>query len=99
VDVPVKSFHVPDEAASPRIPDPHYTIAARRAGGADPDAQLCGLANFEIPLPKDQLKKLYKNPQDYGKKVAQRYDDLVKQGWALAIYRDMVVAEASRVAF
>ena len=99
VDVPVKSFHVPDEAASPRISSPHYTIAARRTGGADPDAQLCGLANFEIPMSKEQLKKLYKNPQDYAKKVAQHYDELVKQGWALPVYRDMVVAEASRVTF
>jgi hypothetical protein len=99
VDVPVKSFHVPDEAASPRISNPHYTIATRRTGGADPDAQLCGLANFEIPMSKEQLKKLYKNPQDYAKKVAQRYEELVKQGWALPVYRDMVVAEASRVTF
>ena len=99
VDVPVKSFHVPDVAASPRISSPHYTIAARRVGGADPDAQLCGLANLEIPLSKDHLKKLYKNPQDYAKKVAQRYDELVKQGWALAMYRDMVLTEASRVTF
>jgi hypothetical protein len=99
VDVPVKSFHVPDEAISPRITDPHYTIAARRADGADPDAQLCGLANFEMPLSKDQLKKLYKNPQDYAKKVAQRYDELVKQGWALPVYREMVVSEASRATF
>jgi len=99
VDVPVKSFHVPDQAASPRISSPHYTIAARRVGGADPDAQLCGLANLEIPLSKDHLKKLYKNQQDYAKKVAQRYDELVKQGWALPMYRDMVLAEASRVAF
>ena len=99
VDVPVKSFHVPDEPADPRISNPHYTIAARRTAGADPDAQLCGLANFEIPLSKDQLKKLYKNPQDYARKVAQRYDELVKQGWALPVYRDMVVAEASRASF
>jgi hypothetical protein len=99
VDVPVKSFHVPDEAATPRISTPHYTIAARRTGGADPDAQLCGLANFEIPMSTDQLKKLYKNPQDYAKKVAQRYDELVKQGWALPMYRDMVLAEATRVTF
>jgi len=99
VDVPVKSFHVPDEAESPRISNPHYTIAARRTGGADPDAQLCGLANFEVLLSKEQIKKLYKNPQDYAKKVAQRYDELVKQGWALPLYRDMVVAEASRVTF
>jgi Alpha/beta hydrolase domain len=99
VDLPVKSFHTPDEPANPRIPTPHYTIAARRTGGADPDAQLCGLANFEVPLAKEQLKKLYKNPQDYAKKVAQRYDELVKQGWALPLYREMVVGEASRVTF
>jgi hypothetical protein len=99
VDVPVKSFHVPDEAVSPRISNPHYTIAARRTGGADPDAQLCGLANFEVPLSKEQLRKLYKNSQDYVKKVAQHYDELVKQGWALPMYRDMVIAEASRVTF
>ena len=99
VDVPVKSFHVPDEAASPRISNPHYTIMARRTAGADPDAQLCGLANFEVPLSKDQIKKLYKNPQDYAKRVAQRYDELVKQGWALPLYRDIVLAEAARASF
>jgi hypothetical protein len=99
VDVPTKSFHVPDEPASPRIPNPHYTIAARRTGGADPDAQLCGLANFEVAMSRDQIKKLYKNPQDYVRRVTQRYDELVKQGWALSLYRDMVLAEASRVSF
>lgn len=100
VDVPVKSFHVPDEAAEPRIPNPHSSIAARRnAGGIEPDVQLCGLANFEEALTKEQLKKLYKSPKDYVSKVAQRYDDLVKAGWALPVYKDMVLAEAGRVTF
>lgn len=100
VDVPVKSFHVPDEAAEPRIPNPHFSIAARRNdGGVDPDAQLCGLANFEQALTKEQLKKLYKSPKDYVNKVAQRYDDLVKEGWALPVYKSMVLAEAARVTF
>ena len=99
VDVPVKSFHSPDQAAEPRISNPHPSIAARRTGGPDPDAQLCGLANFEVALTRDQLKKLYKNPKDYYNKVAQRYDALVKEGWALPVYRDMVLAEASRVTF
>ena len=99
VDVPVKTFHVPDEPAEPRISSPHYTIAARRTAGQDPDAQLCGLSNFETALSKDQLKKLYKNPKDYYNKVAQRYDELVKEGWALPVYREMVVAEAARVTF
>jgi hypothetical protein len=99
VDVPARSYHVPDEAASPRISNPHRTIAANRAAGQDPEVLLCSLANFEVPLSKEQEKKLYKNSQDYAKKVAQRYDELVKQGWALPVYREMVVSEASRVAF
>lgn len=99
VDVPVKSFHVPDQAAEPRIPNPHYTIAARRTNGQDPDGQLCGLSNYEVALSKDQLKKLYKTSKDYYNKVAQRYDELVRQGWALPLYKDMVLAEAARVTF
>ncbi len=99
VDVPVKSFHVPNEGAEPRISNPNHFIAARRINGQDPDAQLCGLGNLETALSKDQLKKLYKNPKDYYNKVAQRYDELVKEGWELPVYRAMVLAEAARVMF
>jgi hypothetical protein len=99
VDVPVKSFHVPNEGADPRITNPNHFIAERRANGADPDAQLCGLGNFETALSNEQLKKHYKSPKEYYNKVVQRYDELVKQGWELPVYRDMVVAEAARVTF
>jgi len=100
VDVPVKSYHTPDEAAEPRIPNPNHFIAERRGpGGPDPDAQLCGLGNFEAPLSKEQLKKLYKSPKDYYTKVAQRFEELVKAGWALPVYRDFVLTEAKQVTF
>jgi hypothetical protein len=99
VDVPVKSFHVPNEGAEPRISNPNHFIAARRINGQDPDAQLCGLGNFETALANEQLKKLYKNPKSYYNKVAQRYDELVNAGWALPVYREMVLAEAGRVRF
>jgi hypothetical protein len=99
VDVPVKSFHVPNEGAEPRIANPNHFIAARRFNGQDPDAQLCGLGNFETALSNEQLKKLYKRPKSYYNKVAQRYDELVKAGWALPVYREMVLAEAGRVRF
>ena len=99
VDVPVRSYHVPNEASTPRIPNPNHFIAERRTNGQDPDAQLCGLGNFEAALSKDQLKKLYKNPKDYYNKVSQRYDELVKEGWALPVYKEMVLAEASHVTF
>src|SRR5882724_9138336 len=36
VDVPVKSYHVPDEGADPRIPNPNHFIAERRTNGQDP---------------------------------------------------------------
>lgn len=99
VDVPVKSFHVPNEGAEPRIANPNRFILARRINGQDPDAQLCGLGNFETALTKEQLKKMYKSPKDYYNKVARRYDELVKEGWALAVYREMALAEAARVTF
>jgi Alpha/beta hydrolase domain len=99
VDVPVKSFHVPNEGAEPRIAAPSHFIAARRLPGQDPDAQLCGLSNFETALSRDQLKKLYKSPRNYYNKVAQRYDELAKEGWALPVYRDLVLGEAARVTF
>ena len=67
--------------------------------GAEGVNQLCGLANYETALSKDQLKKLYKDPKSYSNKVAQRYDELVKEGWALPVYRAMVLAEAAKVAF
>jgi hypothetical protein len=97
--VPVKSFHVPNEGAEPRIPNPNHFIAARRINGQDPDAQLCGLGNFETQLAKDQLKKLYRDPKAYYNKVSQRYDELVKLGWALPVYKEMVLAEAARAMF
>jgi Alpha/beta hydrolase domain len=96
VDVPTKGFHVPNEGADPPVADANPWIANRGVQGIN---QLCGLSNYETALTKEQLKKLYKDPKDYQSKVAKRYDELVRQGWALPVYRDMVVAEASRVAF
>src|SRR5579872_3265651 len=69
VDVPVKTFRTPNRAAEPRIPNPHPFIAARRINGADPDDQLCGLANYEVPLTAAELRKLYKDKKDYVTKV------------------------------
>jgi len=94
VDVPVKSFRTPNQGAEPRIPNPHPFIAARRVNGADPDDQLGGLANYEVSLTPAQLRKLYKDKKDYITKVQQSYDALVKLGWALPLFRDVVVGEA-----
>jgi Alpha/beta hydrolase domain len=96
VDVPVRSYRTPNQGADPRIPEPHPFIKARRVGNADPDDQLCGLANYEVPLTAAQLKKLYKDKKEYETKVQQSYDALVKQGWALPLpaLRDVVMSDA-----
>jgi hypothetical protein len=98
VDVPVKSYHVPNSGAEPPIKDPHPFIKAR---GEAAQNQLCQLANYELPLTPAQLKKLYKNKKDYQSKVQRRYDELVKQGWALPlpILRDVVLGDAAKVNF
>ena len=95
VDVPVKSYRVPNAGAEPPITNAHPFVAVR---GAAAQNQLCGLANYELPLPPAQLKKLYKDKKDYQTKVQQRYDELVKQGWALALpmLRDVVIGDAAR---
>ena len=98
VDVPVKSYHVPNSGAEPPIKNPHPFIAAR---GEAAQNQLCGLSNYETPLTAAQLKKLYKDKKDYQNRVQQRYDELVKQGWALPLpmLRDVVVGDAGKVTF
>jgi hypothetical protein len=98
VDVPVKSYRVPNRGADPPIKNPHPFIAAR---GEAAQNQLCGLANYEVALTSEQLKKLYKDRKDYQTRVQQRYDELVKQGWALALpmLRSVVLNDAAQVSF
>src|SRR4030095_10155308 len=98
VDVPAKSYHVPNSGAVPPIPNAHPFVAVR---GVDAQNQLCGLANYEVALTGAQLKKLYKDKKDYQSKVQQRYDELVKQGWALPLpmLRDVVIGDAAKVTF
>lgn len=96
VDVPSAKFGVPNSGAEPPIKNPHPFIAAR---GEAAQNQLCGLANYQINFTPEQLKKLYKDKKTYQARVLQRYDELVKEGWALPVYRPVVVEDAARVSF
>jgi hypothetical protein len=96
VDVPAAKFGVPNSGSEPPIKNPHPFIAAR---GEAAQNQLCGLANYQINFTPEQLKTLYKDKKTYEAKVLQRYDELVKEGWALPVYRPVVVEDAARVIF
>jgi len=101
VDFPTKKYGTPNSGAEPQISNPHPFILARRTPTTNPDDQLCGLANYEQNLTPAQLKKLYKDKKDYQTKVTQRYDELVKQGWALPLpmLRNVVISDAMNANF
>jgi hypothetical protein len=96
VDVPTAKFGVPNSGAEPPIKSPHPFLAARGEAAMN---QLCGLANYQIDFPQAQLKTLYKDEGTYQARVQQRYDDLMKAGWALPVYRSVVLADAAKVKF
>ena len=95
-DVPAKKYGVRNSGAVPPIPNAHPFVAVR---GPEAQNQLCGLAGYEIAMTPQQLKKLYKDKKDYQTRVARRYDELMKQGWALPVYREVVLADAAAVTF
>ena len=96
IDVPTAKFGVPNSGAEPPIRNPHPFIAARDEAAQN---QLCGLANYQINFTAEQLKKLYKTPKAYQAKVQQRYDELMKEGWALPVYRSVILEDAAKVNF
>ena len=96
VDVPVKRYAVRNEGAVPPIPNAHPFVAVR---GEAAQAQLCGLAGYEMPLSAAQLKSLYRNTREYVSKVERSYDALIAQGWALPVYRDVVLEDARAARF
>jgi hypothetical protein len=96
VDVPVAKISVRNEAANPPVANPSAWIAAHGAGAP---AQMCGLAGYQVAMPEDQLKKLYKNKNTYVDRVKRRLDELEKAGWSLPIYRETILADAAKVQF
>jgi hypothetical protein len=96
VDVPAKKYGVRNEGASPPIKNAHPFVAVRDAAAQN---QLCALAGYQIAMPAERLRGLYGNRKAYQAKVAQRLDELTRQGWSLSVYRDVIFADASAIEF
>jgi hypothetical protein len=96
VDVPTKKIGVRNEGAVPPITNAHPFVAVR---GEAAQAQLCGLAGYEIALTPDQLKKLYKDRKSYQARVAKAVDEMTKAGWSLPVYKDVILGDAAAVVF
>ena len=52
--------------------------------------RLCLLAGTKVPLPAETLRKLYPKPGDYARRVNERLDQLIKDGWFLPEYANLV---------
>jgi hypothetical protein len=96
VDVPVAKFSVRNEAAATPVPNPSPWIVAHGAGAP---AQMCGLAGYEIPMSKDDLRKAYTDKKHYQDLVKKKLDELEKAGWSLPVYRDLILGDAAKVEF
>jgi hypothetical protein len=60
---------------------------------------LCRLTAYEIALAPARLKQLYGTKAGYVAKVRARVDELTRQGWSLPVYRDQILADATKVTF
>src|SRR5688572_7638001 len=74
---------------------PAATFGTFGKGKTTAQDRLCQLAGTEVPLPEPALKKLYRDKADYAKKVDERLARLVKDGWFLPEYADLVKADVA----
>jgi hypothetical protein len=72
---------------------PAATFGTFGKGKTTAQDRLCQLAGTEVPLPEATIKKLYRDKADYAKKVDDRLARLVKEGWFLPEYVDLVKAD------
>jgi hypothetical protein len=96
VDVPTAAYIIRPPAITPVI-SPASAYITR--GGQQAANQMCGLSTYQAAFPPAKLKELYKNKQAYVKAVERRLTELEKAGWSLPVYRDMILGDASKIAF
>jgi hypothetical protein len=96
VDVPVMRYAVRNQGAIPPVANSQPWVALRGEAGIN---QLCGLTGYQLPVPNETLKKLYRSTADYQAKVERRVNELERQGWSLPLYRNLILGDAAKVTF
>jgi hypothetical protein len=96
VDVPTVKYAIRPAALTPVVANAAPYIAA---GGQNAANLMCGLSTSQTAFDAATLKKLYKNKASFVKAVEARETQLEKAGWALPLYRDMILADAAAVTF
>ena len=78
---------------------PIATYGVLGKGKTPAQDRLCQLAGSEVPLPAARLKAIYRDKNDYEKKIDTRLAELVTAGWFLPEYASQVTADADKVHF
>jgi hypothetical protein len=96
VDVPTAKYTISPPALNPVVAHAAPYIAT---GGQQAADLMCRLSTSQADFPAAKLKTLYKTKQAYASAVAKRLTELEKAGWSLPVYREMILADAAKVAF
>jgi len=72
---------------------PVATFGVFGKGKTTAQDRLCQLAGTEVPLPEATLKKLYRDKSTYANQVDARLGQLIKSGWFLPEYVELVMAD------
>jgi hypothetical protein len=94
--VPIAKYGVRPAAVTPLIANPSAYIAA---GGQPAANQMCGLSGTQLPFEPSKLAALYKTKKAYASQFEKRAKELEKAGWALPVYRELIVGDAAKVTF
>ena len=95
VNVPAAQYGVRNAGATP-YPTNLHPWADRGAQGIE---SLCRLAGYQIAFSPSQLKELYSSKAAYRTSVEASMDELMREGWFLPAYRDVVLADVEKVEF
>ncbi len=96
LDVPSARHGVPNQGASPVIPNPSDYV---RQGGQAAANQMCGLAGYQIAFSPDKLRELYGSRENYLRQFQAKLDEMEAAGWSLRVYREMILSDAARIDF
>ncbi len=77
---------------------PVATYAVPNAAGANPSSSfVCSLANNYTEFSEDEAQALYRNRGQYISQINQRLMELIRDGWFLPEYADLVRGDAQEV--
>ena len=78
---------------------PVARIGVPNVGKTPEQERLCSLGGFEVAFSTSELQALYDSPREYRQAVRRRLNRLIRQGWFLPEFKQLVLEDARQVQF